>query len=199
MDFAFEEVVLEAAEVARLLGDGLGGDSVVRGIDCSVDSIQEVMVRGSGEMWKVGATCSGLAWEEIRVVSSFVERCMSLDRESATSFASPGMCSENKVASYLNSSFVKYRASLSWCGCLMGLNVEWNIHPSALLLSVNAKMCGCWLLCLSRSRDTSIFTMAPMNSSTLIEARPLSLRGITYCHALPCMVVPPNPHVQASE
>ena len=61
LDVALEEVVLEAAEVARLLGDGLGGDAVVRGIDCSVDSIQEVMVRGSGEMWKVGATCSGLA------------------------------------------------------------------------------------------------------------------------------------------
>ena len=90
---------MEAAEVARLLGYGLGGDSVVRGIDCSVDSIQEVMVRGSGEMWKVGATCSGLAWEEMSCVRAGVDKCMSLERESATSFASPGMCSENKVAS----------------------------------------------------------------------------------------------------
>ena len=41
--------------------------------------------------------------------------------------------------------------------------------------------------------------MAARNSRKFIVALPLSVSGMINCHAEPCMVRPPIPHVQASE
>ena len=46
-DLAFVKEGFEAAERASLLGEGLAGDASLCGIDCRVDSIQEIVVAGS--------------------------------------------------------------------------------------------------------------------------------------------------------
>ena len=60
-DLAFVEEGLEAAERASLLGEGLAGDASLCGMDCRVDSIQEIVVAGSVTILKEGGTCDGFA------------------------------------------------------------------------------------------------------------------------------------------
>ena len=59
-----------------------------------------------------------------------------------------------------------------------GLKVEWYNHPAALLLSVNARMCGNFVLWSSSRRDILMVTMAAMNSKRFMLALCLSLTGI---------------------
>ena len=49
--------------------------------------------------------------------------------------------------------------------------MEWYIHPNALLLSVNANMCGCCVVWLSASKESWIVMIAAMNSRRFMDAR----------------------------
>ena len=112
---------------------------------------------------------------------------------------SPGTCCENSVASLLNRSVARSLARSSCLGLFTGSKVEWCIQPNALLLSVNARMCGLVVLCWSSVIDSFIVITAARNSRKLMEARPCSSMGMSNLQPGPCSEKPPNPHSHASE
>ena len=70
------------------------------------------------------------------------ERWESRESESATMLCLPGICSGYNVDLDKNNNFAKYLAIVSCCLFATGLNVEWYNQPTALLLSVKARMWG---------------------------------------------------------
>ena len=87
-------------------------------------------------IWESGAD------ERFSWVSFSSERCESRDSESAMMLCLPGMCSGYSVDDDKNSNSAKYFAIVSCCLFATGLNVEWYSQPTALLLSVKARICG---------------------------------------------------------
>ena len=65
----------------------------------------------------------------------------SLERESAMMFSVPLMCCEYRDVSLLMSVHLSHRATASWDSAFTGSKDALCIRPSALELSVNARMC----------------------------------------------------------
>ena len=186
-------------ECAKLLGLGLGCDPFPGGSDSSIDVAHEEIAGGSFVMCMLCGTCCCGAFVCKRERMAVSERWKSRDRQSAVTFCSPGMCWENSVASCLIRNDARCRARSSCCGLLTGSNVEWCIHPSALLLSVNASMCGWDVLCVSFVIDSMMVMIAAKNSRKFMEAFPWRRSGISHRHAGPWREYPPRPHSHASE
>ena len=80
---SFFEESFELLERARLLGDGLGIDSLFSGIDSSVDAIQQEIVGSNFVMCMFFGTCEGGAEDLISDMMFLFERWKSRDRQSA--------------------------------------------------------------------------------------------------------------------
>ena len=86
----------------------------------------------------------------LSVVVRFCRKCLlesgltygnPLRRESAMMFSVPLMCCEYRDVSLLTSIHPSHRATASWDSAFTGSKDALCIQPSALELSVNARMC----------------------------------------------------------
>ena len=126
--------------VARLLGRSGFGDAVVSVEAAASNDIQEITFLGSCLIWNNAAVCCGKIWSKmfVRVWSDLRK---SLERESAMMFSVPLMCCEYRDVSLLTSVHPSHRATASWYSAFTGSKDALCIHPSALELSMNARMC----------------------------------------------------------
>ena len=92
-------------------------------------------------MWYNAAVSGGRIWLK-HFVSVWSDICKSLERESVMIFSVPLMCYEYRGVSLLISFHLSQRDTASWDSSFTGLKDALCIQPSALELSVNAKMCN---------------------------------------------------------
>ena len=126
--------------VAILTGCSGFGDTVVCVESDYSDDIQEIMFLGVFLMWNDAAVCGGR-----NCLSFFASVCSDIwksrKRESAMIFSIPLMCWEYRDFSLLVRVHPSQRATAS-CDCaFIGSKYALCIHPSALELYVNVKMC----------------------------------------------------------
>ena len=91
-------------------------------------------------MWKNDAVCCGRIWLK-SFVSVWSELWKSLEKESAMMFSVPLICCEYRDVLLLTSFHPSQRATALWDSAFTGSKDGLCTHPSALELSVNAKMC----------------------------------------------------------
>ena len=126
--------------VARLLGRSGFGDAVGSVEAAARDDIQDITFLGSCLMWNDAAVCCGRI-----LLRSFVSIWSNIwkspERESAMMFSVPLLCCEFRGVSLLTSVYPIHRATESWDSAFTGSKDDLCIQPSALELSVNARMC----------------------------------------------------------
>ena len=91
-------------------------------------------------MWNNTAVCCGRIWLNV-FVSVWSDLWESCKRESAMMFPVPLMCCEYRDVLLLTIFHPSQRATASLYSVFTGSTDVLFIHPSALELSVNAKMC----------------------------------------------------------
>ena len=126
--------------VARLLGRSGFGDAVGSVEAAASDDIKEIKFLGSCLMWNNAAVCCGKIWSK-KFVRVWSDLWKSLEREYAMMFSVPLMCCEYRDVSLLTSVHPSHRATASWDSAFTGSKDVLCIHPSALELSVNVRMC----------------------------------------------------------
>ena len=126
--------------VARLLGRSGFGDAVGSVEASASNDIQETTFLGGCLMWNAAAVCCGRIWLNF-FVSVWSNLWKSLERESAMMFSVPLMCCEYRDVSLLTSVHPRQRDTASWDSAFTGSKYDLCIQPSALELSVNAKIC----------------------------------------------------------
>ena len=141
----FEECVTPI-KVARLLVCSGFGNAIGSAKDNASDDIQEITFLGGCLMRNNAAFCGGRIWL-ISFVSVWSDLWKSLVRESAMMFSVPLICCEYKDVSLLRSVHPSQHATASWYYAFTGSKDALCIQPSALELSVNAKMCDPYPIC----------------------------------------------------
>ena len=91
-------------------------------------------------MWKDAAVCGGRIWLK-HFVSVWYDLWKSRERECAMIFSVPLMCCKYMDVSLLTSVNPSQLDSAPWDSALNGSKDALCIQPSALELSVNAKVC----------------------------------------------------------
>ena len=91
-------------------------------------------------MWNNAAVCGGSFWLNF-FYSVWYDLWQSLERESAMMFSVPLIFCEYRNFLLLTSVHPSQRATVLWDSVFTTSKVSLCIHPSALELSVNAKMC----------------------------------------------------------
>ena len=97
-------------------------------------------------MWNDAAVCCGRTWLK-HFVSVWSDLWKSLEREYAMIFYVPLMCCDYRGFSLLTSVHPSQRATASWDSDFTGSKDALCIQPSAIELSVNAKMCDPCPIC----------------------------------------------------
>ena len=126
--------------VSRLLGRSGFGDSVGSVKAADSDEIQEIMFLDSCLMWNNANVCCGNIWLKM-FVRVWSDLWKSLEREPTMMFSVPLMCCEYRDVSLMTRFHPIHHATVSWDSSFTGSKDALCIHPSALELSVNAKMC----------------------------------------------------------
>ena len=132
--------------VVRMIGRDGFGDSVECVEAAARDDIQEIKFLGGCLMWNDDAFCG----DRIRLnffVSVWSDIWKSCERGSAMMFSVPLVCCEYRDVSLLTSVRPSQRATASCDSAFTGSKYALCIHPSALELSVNYKMCDPCPIC----------------------------------------------------
>ena len=135
--------------VAIILGCSVFVNSVGSIEAAASDAIQEITFLGSCLMYDDAAVCGGRTRLKTFVsVSSNIWKYR--ERESAIIFSVPSMCCEYRNVSLTNSVHLSQQDTVVCYYAFTGLKDTLCIQPSALELSVNAKMCDpcpiCWMV-----------------------------------------------------
>ena len=146
-------------------------------------------------MWNDAAVCCSRIWLKA-LVSVWSDLCKSLERESAMIFSVPLMCCEYRDISLLTSVHPIQRATASWYSAFTVSKDVVCIHPSALELSVNDKMCDPCHIC---RMVMYMVTADASNYRRFNVSFPCHAAGIIHCHARPFSLYPPMPYSQASD
>ena len=125
---------------ARLIGCSGFGDAVGSVEAASSNDIQETTFLGDCLIRKDAAVCCGRIWLKC-FISVWSDLWKYLERESAMMFSVPLMCCEYRDVSLLTSVYPRQCATASWNYVFTGSQDTLCIHPSALELSMNSKMC----------------------------------------------------------
>ena len=126
--------------VARLIGCSGFGDSVGSVEAAASNDIQEITFLGSCLMWKNVAVYCGNIWLKF-FVRVWSDLCKYLERGYAMMFSVPLSCCEYRDVSLLTAIHPSHPATALWDYAFNGSKDALCIYPSALELSVNARMC----------------------------------------------------------
>ena len=126
--------------VAIILGRSGFGNSVGSVEAAASDDIHEITFLNICLMWNNDAVCCGRIWLEI-FVSVWSDLRKSPERESVMMFSVPLMCCEYRYVLLLTSVHPSQRATALWDSAFTGSKDALCIHPSALELSMNSRMC----------------------------------------------------------
>ena len=124
----------------RMLGLSGFGDAVGYVEAEASDNINKIMFLCSCLMWNDAAVCGGRIWLNF-FVSVWSDMWKYRERESAMMFYVPLMCCEYRDVSLLKRVHLSQQATESCDYKFTGSKYALYIQPSALELSVNAKMC----------------------------------------------------------
>ena len=132
--------------VDRMLGcSGFG--YAIESVEASAsDDIQEITFLGGCLMWNDASVFGGRIWLDF-FVSVWSDLCKSREIEPAMILSVPLMCCEYRYVSLLTSVHPIQRATALCDSAFTGSKDALCIQPSALELSVNAKICDPCPMC----------------------------------------------------
>ena len=156
----------------------------------SINEYQEITFLGGYLMWNDADVCCGRIW-----LKFFVSVCSdlweSLERESAMMFDVPLMCCEYRDVLLLTIVHPIQRDTASWDSAFTVSKNDLCIHPNALELSVNAKMCDPCPICRMFMEMVPYYAR---NSRTFNVSFPCHTAGIIHCRARPFSLYFPMPY-----